>query len=575
METRVGFIEQKMDGGETVYGRGAEKIANQVELLKAKSMMKATHAIESEEMEESKASESRKDELNSRLASKLEGTKEEIGKVRKAFKTAGMKKGAIIGLGIALAGAAVRNLVFSDNAQATVQNEATEAVSGAKAVAEAVPTTATATEAVGASASMVHEVVKGDNLWNIIKKDLADSGALNGLDKQARLVAIDRVKDKFANMSAEQLRTIGIGSGDANIIEIGENINLGSVYESLSESDVMSNSIAETVVQAPAENVVASVATENIPETTSHAEDQIENVVPAEQPAKTSAPEIPQAPSQNETWIEESPDYVNPEELYKDSPQSNEVPQKTITPEESHRHAVEEALHGSSQSNLADTEVETEKVPEPVQKSSARFRVVNYEVMDKGTGKLLDAAAVVELGSSEYLTSNKLTGQQYDYLDQQYGKEIDTKMRKIFDHSREEQNAFRNERARARANAQSSAKLNRKLWGKILSGKFQRSEMGRDMMRDAGRVRPIETHRHGFVEWEGNPRGRIVGIKNMEMKEILSKRFAKAKGLDSIETTNRHQFLSYVKELLRTVSPHERETVYEYALRATAATKNS
>ena len=68
-------------------------------------------------------------------------------------------------------------------------------------------------------------------LWGGIEKTLQDQGYFNGLDEGRQTFLTDSIKDKFATMSPEELREIGISSGDISLVHPGETIDLSSVLE--------------------------------------------------------------------------------------------------------------------------------------------------------------------------------------------------------------------------------------------------------------------------------------------------------------------------------------------------------
>ena len=69
-------------------------------------------------------------------------------------------------------------------------------------------------------------------IWNIIKENLESSGTLDGLDERQRLVAIDTIENRFTGMSKDELIAIGIKSGNAHVIDVGEKIDMSALYES-------------------------------------------------------------------------------------------------------------------------------------------------------------------------------------------------------------------------------------------------------------------------------------------------------------------------------------------------------
>ena len=75
-------------------------------------------------------------------------------------------------------------------------------------------------------------VQQGDNIWGI----LASEPAFTELSEGQKTYALDMLKDKLAGLSPDQLREIGISSGNINQLNAGEAINLASV---LSTDEIM------------------------------------------------------------------------------------------------------------------------------------------------------------------------------------------------------------------------------------------------------------------------------------------------------------------------------------------------
>ncbi len=90
--------------------------------------------------------------------------------------------------------------------------------------------TVAATEVSAPELSEISVNVKpGDNLWNLIKAQLETNSQFEGMTEDQRIMAIDELKDKFASMSHEDLKSIGFRSGDINKIYPGDKLNLTSV----------------------------------------------------------------------------------------------------------------------------------------------------------------------------------------------------------------------------------------------------------------------------------------------------------------------------------------------------------
>lgn len=72
-------------------------------------------------------------------------------------------------------------------------------------------------------------VKSGDNLWNLITEKMDAQGLTATLTADQKTYFIDSLKDKFAAMSPDELKAIGIGSGNIDMIRAGETIDLTKV----------------------------------------------------------------------------------------------------------------------------------------------------------------------------------------------------------------------------------------------------------------------------------------------------------------------------------------------------------
>lgn len=75
-------------------------------------------------------------------------------------------------------------------------------------------------------AAKTYDVQKGDNIWKIIDKALGDQK----LSEAQRTYAIDEIKDKFSKMTPDDLKAIGISSGDINKLSVDDNIDLKNIF---------------------------------------------------------------------------------------------------------------------------------------------------------------------------------------------------------------------------------------------------------------------------------------------------------------------------------------------------------
>jgi len=101
-----------------------------------------------------------------------------------------------------------------------------------------------------------HTVEKGDSLWKIIESDLESKNLLEGLDEGQRTHFIDALKDKFEAMSTADVEGIGISSGDIDLLDIGEKVDLSSVLdnsglvaEALGEAGDLSQEQIQNIVE--------------------------------------------------------------------------------------------------------------------------------------------------------------------------------------------------------------------------------------------------------------------------------------------------------------------------------------
>ena len=70
-----------------------------------------------------------------------------------------------------------------------------------------------------------------EHVWGGVENVLDDKGLMEGYDDIQRTQTIDAVKDKLSKMNPEELKKIGISSGDISLVYPGEVIDLSSVIE--------------------------------------------------------------------------------------------------------------------------------------------------------------------------------------------------------------------------------------------------------------------------------------------------------------------------------------------------------
>lgn len=545
IEARINYTQSKMDDGKMVYGKDAEAIANQVELLKMISMAKAKHAIESEDHEQSEASKSRREKLDKRLATQLNATEAEIQEARKAFKTKGMKRGAAFGLGFALAGNGIREYIFSDDAIAATTTEATEAAQKTGAGMAAATGIESATAGVTEAMPRMHTVASGDNLWNIIKEDLEQSGSLEGLDEAAKLKAIDEIENRFTGASPEKLRELGISSGNAHVIEVGEKINLGAVYDTMDQSFTPSPDAMPAPTPEEAATFVPDQYQEPIEDVPLESEAPVENIADRFDPS--AYPPLDDA----EAWQE-----------LKEKHTAEFIERYNLSEEEA-RKAAEEIIHGerakvtharSAQTveNVGNVQVsggegkgvfstkvtqmpETDKgvqfgTPEQVDTatdsvetpatnehpsptemspdtareaheqavrealgaasaaetlsddSGSNIRIINNEAI-AGQGGPLPPESGAAL-TPEHLQTHELTPEQMRQLERQYGRAVDQKVRDIFGSTQGERAALQNERQVDHRVTVKKKEVIREGLRDMLGDDFSNSRIGRNVTRN-------------------------------------------------------------------------------------------
>ena len=544
---RIDYTERKMHDGLVNFGDSKEKLSNQVDLLKALSFGKTAL--------EGAGNGDRNLELEKRLQNLLELRDEKIDSKRKRYIVKQVALGAGIGAAYAYLGGEIRRAGEefgwwghhgAEAASALPKQGADAPETAAEAGAPGHEMVQPEVPAATAGNEVIHTVEKGENLWNIIKEDLERSGSLDGLDETARLQAIDAVKDKFELASPEQLRELGIGSGNAQLIQPGEKIDLGAVYASMDKSFTPSpegataSQIAAEAAADPYREPIEGVDVEPLKPTA------LESLSDTP-PAPSTVTDVHEAAVADTLSSHTTPD-VSEETVGQPEPQPN-IPQ---TP---HEEAVAEAL---GQKNVAS----------PLADEEPRFRVANYEAVAQKSGPLPPEAAA-EL-TPDYLKAHELSQEQYLHLHKQYGRAVDQKMKEIFDSTRGERKLLSQERQNSHEVAREVAKARKGFFQRTLGG-FGKTEVGRDIIRESGHPAPSIDTRHGFrYEWEGNPRSGQVGIKDYQVSELFKKRFLNSNDLNYIERNNRSQLLSYIKELQGVTEPGKNETVEEFVLRATA-----
>ncbi|PIT91122.1 hypothetical protein COU17_02060 [Candidatus Kaiserbacteria bacterium CG10_big_fil_rev_8_21_14_0_10_49_17] len=92
------------------------------------------------------------------------------------------------------------------------------------------------------SAPSAHEYIvrPGNTVWGLIEHDPRIADVMKTLSPEQRVYLVDYLKDRFAEMKPEQLRAIGIDSGNINKIFPGQRINLDSI---MNNRDILDRAI--------------------------------------------------------------------------------------------------------------------------------------------------------------------------------------------------------------------------------------------------------------------------------------------------------------------------------------------
>jgi hypothetical protein len=131
---------------------------------------------------------------------------------------------------------------------------------------------------------ITYTVPEGGNVWSGIENELDSRGLLEGLDTETRTQFIDAIENKVTNLSPQELKDIGISSGNPHLVYPGEEIDLTAL---LSPESVEYQEVVDTYAP-PAEND-ALEASQQLTEdsataSTSATEDvYVETNVPAEE----------------------------------------------------------------------------------------------------------------------------------------------------------------------------------------------------------------------------------------------------------------------------------------------------
>lgn len=266
---RVEYTQGKIDAGLINFGSLKEdRINNQYELLKALSFAKATASTESGR---------HNTELEKRLDQYLEFKDEKISSAQKTYVRREIVKGATMGAAYAGLGYAITDIAAGKlGGIGWWGSSAVVAETGAEAV----------------TSDIKHVVESGDNVWNIVKENLSERGLLKNMNRAEQTYLIDSIKDEFAALSPEELKAIGISSGNVDMLEVGDTLDLSRV---LGDKEFVAH-MAEEATTLPEEDI-ESIA-QNLEETgTEHASGEtVANAVAEQRESPVSTTEQTQAP---------------------------------------------------------------------------------------------------------------------------------------------------------------------------------------------------------------------------------------------------------------------------------------
>ena len=98
----------------------------------------------------------------------------------------------------------------------------------------------------------VHTVEKGDKIWKILESKLEARGSFEGMNEAQRIHLIDDLEDEIKEMSSDDLKKIGIVSGKADVIQVGEQIDLSNVLkdESVEKAVASAKGLSESQVNS-------------------------------------------------------------------------------------------------------------------------------------------------------------------------------------------------------------------------------------------------------------------------------------------------------------------------------------
>lgn len=241
LRMRLEYSESKLNEGLVDFGVIDKRIVNQYNLI---DKLNFGYSLTS-------FGEKSRNELQERLESFLALKERNISEMQKKYLRDQMVRGAIFGVGFATAGYAIRHFAGEwfdwGNKHSIVKSELSKIPSDKTIIEEVLINKKPEIQGTAVAAVVTQEemqkvfekldikeisVQKGDNLWSIIGKkfDKLNWGDnYKELAKGQKTYAIDFIKDKLAAMSPEELKEIGIKSGNIDKLNIGDKIDLSKI----------------------------------------------------------------------------------------------------------------------------------------------------------------------------------------------------------------------------------------------------------------------------------------------------------------------------------------------------------
>jgi len=105
------------------------------------------------------------------------------------------------------------------------------------------------------NAGDIHVVTSGENTWKIIESKLNAKHALDGLANGVDTHMIDSLKDRFAQLSPDALKSLGFSSGNIDMIYPGDALNMSgivntqTIFESFGNAQNLSPAQISSIVE--------------------------------------------------------------------------------------------------------------------------------------------------------------------------------------------------------------------------------------------------------------------------------------------------------------------------------------